>query len=98
MNEKDPYENIETLRAFIKEQILEFMDKKSTEPAKFSTLFKDFPDFEKLNFGIKMGSIITGIMSIGKQKGVRDDMVGGALREALEDLHDILLLKYQKIG
>jgi len=43
--------------------MIEWLDKKFNEPPKFSYFFKNFPDNQKLNFGFKMGSIISIIMT-----------------------------------
>jgi hypothetical protein len=86
------------LRVCFRSSSLEFLDKKSEQPAKFSTVLKD-PDFEKFNFGIKMNAIITGLLMDAKQNGYGNNMTYAALREANTDLYDaILLSKYQKMG
>ena len=94
---KNYYGDIETLRAHIKALLMEFIDRKVDEPPKFSYLFKNFPDSKKLDFGMKLGTLVTFVMLEGQKKSAKQDMVKMALREAFEDLQDTLLLKYQKI-
>jgi len=95
--EKDHFRDIPSVREYTKVCILQVLNQKKSKLPLFPYLFKDFPDKEKLNFGMKVGLALTAVLMMGKQYDANPDVLNMGVREAAEDLNDELRTRYEQL-
>ena len=95
--EQNPFRDINSVKEFTKKIIYEILDHKFEKIPIFSPVFKDFPSFKRLNFGVKMGVAFTFVMLQGSQANANPDTLNLGIREAVEDIHDDLKSIYLKL-
>ena len=52
---------------------------------------------KKVNFGLKIGTVISFIMIEAKHRGANMDIVEAGLLDAMQDIHDDLKERYLKL-
>ena len=93
----DAFSSIESVKELTKQSVYQMLDGKIEDPPKFPFIFKDFPDSKKVNFGLKIGTIISFIMTDAKHRGANMNIVGAGLLEVMQDIHDDLKERYLKL-
>ena len=95
--EQNSFRDINSVKEFTKKTIYEVLDHKSEKVPIYPLIFKDFPNFERLDFGLKIGTAITYVMLLGKQANSNPNALNVGIREAVEDIHDDLKSRYLKL-
>ena len=91
------FSSIESVKEFTKQSVYQMLDGKIEDPPEFPFIFKDFPDSKKVNFGLKIGTIISFIMTEARHQEANLDIVGVGIIDAMQDIHDDLKERYLKL-
>jgi len=63
-----------------------------------SDIINRFSNYKQLNFGHKIGCALTFVMITAKESNADPNMLNQGIREAMEDIHDDLRLRYLKLS
>jgi len=96
--EENPFRDINSVKEFTKNIVYQVLDHKHDKIPIFPFLFKDFPNWKQLDFGIKIGCAFTFVMLTSKEYNANPDMLNQGIREAMEDIHDDLKSRYLKLS
>jgi len=93
----DVFSSVESVRELTKVSIYQALDHKPETIPKFPFMFKDFPDSKKVNFGLKIGIILSSIVSEARHQEANIDIVIAGIIDAMQDIHDDLKERYLKL-
>lgn len=91
------FSSIESVKELVKLSIYQALDHKPETPRRFPFTFKDFPDSEKINFGLKIGTILGSIVGEARHQDANIDIVMAGIIDAMQDIHDDLKERYLKL-
>ena len=93
----DVFSSVESVRELTKVSIYQMLDHETEELPRFPYTFKDFPDSNKLNFGLNIGTVISFIMTEARHRQANIDIVQAGILDAMQDIHDDLKVRYLKL-